>query len=230
MKTRFLEFCILAAFFLSLVNLTAAGLQDFWELKPYTQWTAQEVEKLLLRDSPWTRTHRHEAYYTGGKITGKGTVRYVGGDWEPAAQIIINWFAKPIREAAARQMVLRNLDVLGAQLDEIINRDPRFIEILVTDLPQARGNWAKGGNAEIIKFKESTYLSTKSAGKIPLSNMVMPKGWGDALILQFVREMNGKTIVNEKDQEVTLFIKIDTEVDRFIFNLKEMMIKGRLEI
>ncbi len=230
MKRRFLESCILAAFLLSLVNLTAVGLQDFWQIKPFSQWTAKEVEKLLLSDSPWTRIHKNEAYYTGQQIVTKGGVRYEGGDWVQAAQIVINWFARPIREAAARQMELRNPDVPKAQLDAILNRDPRFIEILVTDLPQARGNWAKGGNAEISKFKENTYLLTKSTGKISLSNMVMPKGWGDALILQFVREVNGKTIVNEKDQEVTLFIKIDTEVDRFTFNLKEMVIKGTLEI
>jgi hypothetical protein len=41
MKTHFLKFCILAAFFLSLVNLTAAGLQDFWEIKPYSQLDRQ---------------------------------------------------------------------------------------------------------------------------------------------------------------------------------------------
>ncbi|MBZ5499963.1 MAG: hypothetical protein LAP85_26495 [Acidobacteriia bacterium] len=230
MKTCLLGCCILATSCLLLVGPTGAGPKDFWETKPYTQWTVKEAEKLLLKDSPWTRTHRHEGYHTGRLVGVKGNARYEGGYWVPEARIIINWFAKPIREATARQLVLRNPNALKARIDEILNRDPRFVEVLVTDLPQARGNWAKGGAEEFASFRKSAYLSTKSAGKIPLSNIVMNQGWGDALIMQFARQINGIAIVNENDKEVTLFIKIDWDDHRFIFNLKEMRVKGGLEI
>ena len=41
--------CVLCAY---------AGPKDFWEAKPYTEWSAKEVEKLLLNKSPWTQTLR----------------------------------------------------------------------------------------------------------------------------------------------------------------------------
>ena len=57
MKHRQMECVAVAAVCLFAVCLAYAGPKDFWETKPYTEWTLKEVEKLLHNESPWTQTH-----------------------------------------------------------------------------------------------------------------------------------------------------------------------------
>ena len=152
--------------------------------------------------------------------------------------MIINWFARPIREATARYQMLENPKVTKAQLDAILNRNPQFIEVMVTDLPLGRaGRGARGGSSsasgaeeEITKFKENTFLQTKAGQKIPIANMIMPRGRGEALTLQFAREVDGKPTLTAEDQEVTLSIRIGEKIYKFKFKLSDMMVGGKLEI
>ena len=236
MKHRQMECVAVAAVCLFAVCLAYAGPKDFWETKPYTEWTPKEVEKLLLKDSPWTQTHLLDTAPSSVQMgtPREGSAGRAGS--ETTTKVIINWFARPIREASVRQLMLQMPDVPKAQLDAILNRDSKFIEVLVTDLPLGRGGRgtrggsSSGADEEITKFKEDTFFQTKTGQKIPIANMIMPRARGAALALQFAREVDGKPTVTVEDKEVTLSIRIGEKVYKFKFKLADMMIGGKLEI
>jgi hypothetical protein len=229
-----------------------AGPKDFWEAKPYTDWSAKEVEKLLRKDSPWTRTLLENAPATavniggtesptkgggtgdlggaggGGSKGGAGRGSSGGGAAAPApGEVFITWNSRPIREALARQMMLTNPSVTQQQLDQIVNYKPQFFEFLVMGLPLGRGRDAE---AQLAKFKTDTCLQKKNQEKIPLANIVTPRAPNQPTTLQFAREVDGKPTLTAEDQEVTLVIRIGEHVYKYKFKFADMMVKGQLEI
>ena len=235
MKYRHLESAGLAAVCLLTVLFAYAGPKDFWETKPYTEWTPKEVEQILLKKSPWTQTHLLDTAPSSVQIGSTSAGGGKGGG-DVTTKVIINWFARPIREATARYQMLQNPKVSKAQLDGILSRNPKLIELMVTDLPLgrggrgARGGGASGADEEIAKFKENTFLQTKAGQRIPIANMIMPRGRGEALTLQFAQEVDGKPTVTAEDQEITLAIRIGEKIYKFKFKLSDMMVGGKLEI
>jgi len=229
--------CLLFALFIY------AGPKDFWELKPYTEWSAKEVEKLLLKNSPWTQTLLIDSSPGGGggggggggSRGGGGGGGGGGGSSVSSTLIIVNWFARPAREAAARQLTLQNPNVPQQQLDGILNRSGQAIELLVTGFsPATRGRGRSGstgsGDPELEKFKQETCLQKKNNEKIPLANLVMPANRNAATTLQFAREIDGKPTLTAEDQEVTLIMRIADKVYKFKFKLANMVVKDKLEI
>ncbi len=226
--------CLLFALFVY------AGPKDFWELKPYTDWSAKEVEKLLLKNSPWTQTLLIDSSPGGGGGGGGGGSSRGGGGGGSSVSstlIIVNWFARPAREAAARQLMLQNPNVTQQQLDGILNRSGQAMELLVTGFsPATRGRGrggsssGGGGDAELEKFKQETCLQKKNNEKIPLANLVVPANRNAATTLQFAREIDGKPTLTAEDQEVTLIMRIADKVYKFKFKLANMVVKDKLEI
>jgi hypothetical protein len=234
MRHRHIECAIVAAVCLLCALIAFAGPKEFWETKPYTEWTLKEVEKILLNKSPWTETHLLDTTPTSVQIGNANPGGGGRGGGEITTKVIINWFARPIREATVRQIMLQNPQAPPAQFDRILNRDPKFIELMITDLPLGRGGrgsrGGSGGDDELAKFKENTFLQLKNGTKIPVVNMVMPRGREAALGLQFAREIDGKPAITPEDQEVTLAIRIGEKNFKFKFKLADMMVAGKLEI
>jgi hypothetical protein len=233
-----------------------AGPKDFWEAKPYTDWTAKEVDRILRSDkSPWTRTllpitassysiGSNDTGASGGGGGGRGG-RGGGGSGGGAAaptgptdEVIINWNARPIREAMARDAMLRRPDIAKAQLDTILNYKPESLELLVTGLSLGRrrgaaeADTAKGGAAdpEMAKFKEDTFLQKKNQEKIPLLAVITSQGMGLPITLKFARETDGKPTLTPDDKEVMLQIRIGDKKYKYTFKLADMMVGDKLEI
>jgi hypothetical protein len=239
MKNRTFAQAATAAASLFFIVLAVAGPKEFWEAKPYTEWTIKEVEKLLLKDSPWTHVLLLNAPSSSVSIGstggGGGSKGGSGGGAEGPPPIYINWYAKPIREAIVRQMVLMGANTKKEDLDAILNHKSQYHELILTGMSPggaARGNRGGGGNAEsaLAKFKEDTFLQTKSGAKIPLANLVPPRSRNGASTLQFAKEIDGKPTLSPEDKEVTLSIRVNESVYKYKFKLADMMIGGKLEL
>jgi hypothetical protein len=225
----------------SLVALVAfAGPKDFWETKPFTEWTDKEVDKLLRNDSPWTIRLLLNAPSTGAG-SGAGKSGASGGGSEGPPPIYISWYARPIREAVARYMMLQNPNMPKAQLDALVNYKSDFIEFMLMDLPSSggarggqrggRGETGGGGGSEAQeKFKQETYLLKKDNAKIPLETYQPPRSRGTAGFLKFPKEIDGKPTITADDKEIRLVIKIQDNTYKFVFKLDKMVVKGNLEI
>jgi hypothetical protein len=220
------------------ILLAYAGPKDFWATKPYTEWTAKEVEKILLKDSPWTNVLLLNAPSSSGSSSGgssKGGGGGGGGGSEGPPPIYMNWYARPIREAVARQMMLNVPNTTKEQLDGILNHKSAYYEVMLYGyIPGGGGSrTAKGApDAALTKFKEDTYLLKKNNQRLPLANIVSPppRARNAAYFLQFAQEIDGKPTLTPEDKEVTLVIRINDNVYRYKFKFADMMVNDKLEL
>jgi hypothetical protein len=230
MKCHPFRHALIPAASLLLVLFVYAGPKDFWEAKPYTEWSAKEVETLLEKNSPWTQTTLMILDAGGGGGGGRGGRSGGGGGATPSAlptKVVINWYARPIREALVRRSMLQGLSAPQEQIDQFLNQDSDFLELMLTGISVGRG---RQGGAGLEQFKEQTFLQKKNKDKISLVDVVMPKEREAATVLRFAREIDGKPTVTVEDQEVTLNVRINNQTYKYKFKLADMMIKGKLEI
>jgi hypothetical protein len=238
MKNRKFACALLLVACTLMTLLALAGPKDFWEAKPYTDWTQKEVEKLLLNNSPWTYVMLLNAPGSAGGSSSKGG----GGEGPPP--MYFSWYARPIREAVVRQMTLLKPETPKAQLDAILNYKSTFLEMMVTGYTigggGGRGQAGAGGgqrgsgggnSAAIEKFKEDTYLLKKDGKtKVPLMEVQMPKVRGAATFFKFAGEIDGKPSITAEDKEIRFVIKYGDNTYKILFNLEKMKVKGNLEI
>jgi hypothetical protein len=215
-----------------------AGPKDFWVTKPYTEWTEKEVEKILLKDSPWTHVLLLNAPTSSVSIGSTSSGGSKGGGSEGPPAIYINWYARPIREAVARNMMLMAPNTTKEQIDGILNHKSQLYEFMLTNhIPgggSGRGGRGGSGAADeaMTKFKEDTYLLKKNNLKIPLANIVNPppRSRNAAYFLQFAKEIDGQPTLTPEDKEVTLVIRINDNVYKYKFKFADMMINDKLEL
>jgi len=213
-----------------------AGQKNYWESKPYTEWSEKEVDR-LLKDSPWTKsvllnTGPEGTSASGGDRRGSGG----GGDEmgtgsgslpKPTSRLVITWFARPIREAMARRLMLTDPGVSKERIEKLLHPNAQFLALLVT-------GWTLGRQADrdaaIASFKKETVLVKKNKEKILLADTVFPQKRDDPLYLRFVREADGKPVLTPADQEVTLVIRVGEDTYRIKFKLADMLIDDKLEL
>jgi hypothetical protein len=216
--------------------LLIAGQNNYWESKPCTEWNEQEVDR-LLKDSPWTKsvllnTGPERGLASGGQggIGGGGDAEMVssGGVLPKAAtRLVVTWFARPIREAMARRLMLRDPAVSKDRIDKLLRPNDQFLVFLVTGW---RFGWQPDHAAAIEMLKKETILLKKSKEKIPLADLVLPQKRDDPLYLRFERELDGKPVLAAADQEVTLVLRVGEDTYRLRFKLADMLIKDKLEL
>jgi hypothetical protein len=140
---------------------------------------------------------------------------------------MVTWFARPIREAMARRLMLTDPTVSKDRIEKLLRPNDRFLVLLVT-------GWTLGRqpdrDAAIEKFKKETVLLKKNKEKIFLAETVLPQRRDDPLYLRFEREVDGKPVLTTADQEVTLVIRVGEDTYRLRFKLAEMLIQNKLEL
>lgn len=203
--------------------LANAGPKDFWETKPYTSWTADEVDRILKKKSPWSHLL---LLPPGGGGGSRGSARDPNPSY--STPIYINWNSRIVREAIVRKSMLEFPNTPKEETDKVLQYQPQHIEIFVNGPVLGGGRGAAQGEAA-AEFKEKTFLQKKNKEKVALADMVM-QGRGGSMTLLFPREVDGKPTVVPDDKEITLVIKIGGGSYKFVFKYAEMMVAGKLEI
>lgn len=206
------------------VVLAYAGPKDFWVVKPYTEWTASEVVKILQKNSPWTHVLLLVPSEGGG---GRGSARSPNPSY--STPVYITWNSRIVREAIVRKTMLELPETPKEEMDKALNYRPPNLEIFVNG-PVLGGGRGAGQTDAIAAFKENTFLQKKNKEKIPLADLVMPGGRGGSLTLLFAREVDGKPTVTPEDKEITLVIRIGENNYKFTFKYADMTVNGKLEI
>ena len=209
-----------------------AGQKNYWESKPYTEWSEKEVDR-LLKDSPWTKSVLLNTGPEGTSASGGGRR---GGDEmgtgntslpRATSRLVVTWFARPIREAMARRLMLTDPEVSKERIDKLLTPNAQFLALLVN-------GWTLGRQADrdaaIASFKKETVLLKKNKEKILLADTVFPQKRDDPLYLRFAREADGKPVLTLADQEVTLVIRVGEDTYRIKFKLADMLIHDKLEL
>jgi hypothetical protein len=217
--------------------LIFAGQKNYWESKPYTEWSEKEVDR-LLKDSPWTKSVLLNTGPEGTSASGGGR-RSSGGGGDPemgagggslprpTPRLVITWVARPIREAMARRLMLTDPEVPKERIEKLLHPNAQFLALLVTGWTLSR---QPDRDAAIARFKKETVLLKKNKEKILLADSVLPQKRDDPLYLRFAREADGMPVLTAADEEVTLVILVGEDTYKIKFKLAEMLIHEKLEL
>ncbi len=210
---------------LLLIVLAYGGPKDFWEAKPYTEWTAAEVGKILQKNCPWT----HLLLLVPSE--GATASRSSKGSPNPSysTPVYITWNSRIVRQAIVRKTMLELPETRREETDMVLSYQPPSIEIFVNG-PVLGGGRGAVQAEDLATFRQKTFLQKKNKEKIPLADLIMPGGRRSSLTLLFAREMDGKPTVTPEDKEITLMIRIGENDHKFTFKLADMMVNGKLEI
>jgi hypothetical protein len=235
--------------------LTAA---EWWEKKPYSQWSDKEVKR-MLDNSPWGKVHTvtiMNPTYTGTRdFRSEGT-----GDLEREKQNLFHLHfltAKPIRMAIVRQHMLNQkgqADLAG--LERFVGQTSEKNIILAMTLSSVpKGTSSQSGYLSALlklstpELTVNTSLASKSGKRVYLTRYDPPGQDGLGAKYYFPRYMeDGKPFLTVDDSEVrfeTLIVLVESgtasgvpgeiensRIDRIWmqFDLRKMVFEGKLEI
>jgi hypothetical protein len=231
---------------------------EWWEKKPYSQWTNKDVQK-MMNESPWGRVHT--ITIMNPMVTGERTFANIGtGDLEREKRNLFHLHfltAKPIRMAIARQAMLDSKsEAVTAGLQRFIEQsDDRFMVMAMTLSSVPKGvSSERGYLSALMKLStpaltSNTFLATKSGKRIYLVRYDAPGQDGLGAKFYFPRYMDdGRPFVTADDRELRFetFITLvesgtssatpgEFETDRedriwMQFDLRKMVFEGKLEI
>ena len=221
---------ILFVFMLSIVAGAALAAAEFWESKPFLQWSDKEVEKVLT-DSPWTalvaiplpNRGPVPSGDTGGEGGGRGGGGRGGGDFGPAAQrvrLTISWrSARPLREALVRQQSGKG-GTIAPDVQARLEQDDDLYWVAIQGLPPQYTR--PGPNNTLDGF-------LRRRGKPPIgaaqAGTQMMRG-GALLIVGFPRT----DPISLEDDEVEVDVKLGPLDIKKKFKLKDMLFAGKLSL
>ena len=215
--------------------------------KPWTEWTQKEAEK-VLSSSPWAQeqvdTDTTEMFFspTNDGRSGRGTNpegRLESGARNQPVNVkfIVRFFsARPVRQALARLMVLKN-NPEPAMMERLqafanVKSEESIILTLTVDSPDRRylGPATQAMNSAITAtLKNETYLERD--GKRHFLHEYIPPGQdGFGARFIFLRNVEDKPFISGNSGEVRFFTKYSNgmKIDRR-FKISDMMYEGQIE-
>jgi hypothetical protein len=238
--------------------LTPAALwaADVWEAKPFQEWTSKDVQK-IFNNSPWARPARavigSAAPTTAGRSgppavgdastndSGVPKGREPGGagrlgsapsdfDQGPQSQagvpVIVRWqSALPLRQAQMLGKYGDNVAV-SAEAQKFLADEPSIYVVAISGLAGSIVS-AGGGDQAKQSIAENSTLTVK--GKPPLHPIAvdfLAVGSTVDVLIGFPRS----TRITLEDQDVELASEIGRATVRYKFKLKDMVVRGKLEL
>lgn len=241
---------------LAILAPAAAWSADVWESKPFQNWTQKDVQK-LFNNSPWARQARatvatvapaaaarsgqpavgdassnDSGVPKGREPAGAGRMGSSPSDFDPGPQsqigvpVIVRWqSALPLRQA---QMLGKFGDSVAtsAEAQKFLADEPSIYVIAVSGLAGSIVS-AGGGDQVRESIAEKSTLTVK--GKPPLHPIdvdFLAVGSTVDVLIGFPRS----TRITLDDQEVDFASEIGRATVRYKFKLKEMVLRGKLEL
>lgn len=231
---------------------------EWWEKKPYSEWGAKDVQR-MLDNSPWGKVHT--VTIMNPTTTGTPSFETIGsGDLEREKRNLFHLHfltAKPIRMAVARQAVLAGQGQLeSADLRRFVEQSDSehlLLAMTISAIPEgassARGYWTSLMKLSTPALASTTFLATKTGKRVYLERYDPPGKDGLGAKFYFPRTMeDGKPFVTVEDREIRFETTIsliesgtfsatpgETENERIEriwmqFDLRKMVFDGKLEI
>lgn len=213
-----------------------AGAQK--KYKPWMEWTEKDVTK-MLNDSPWgqtqTDTNTAEMFYS--PTSGGGGSRGTQGALNQAVNLnyrIRFLSAKPIREAFARQVIMKTPQ-LAEQLKAFAEQtSDKYIVIAVdydsTDRRLSGPAMQLFNSASPGQLKTNTYLETKDGKRVFMDQYMQPSNDGMGAKFVFPRMVEGKPFVTADSGFIRFYSEISPTIKlNMRFKIADMTYNDKLE-
>lgn len=192
---------IAIAFSLVFALTLVAGAQK--KMKPWTEWSEKDIKK-MLDDSPWGQTQNEtntsEMFYQPTARGGGGAQ----GAYNQATNIgygIRFLSAKPIRQAIARQIILKEPKMTDALTAFANQKSDQFIVVAVdynsADRRLSGPAMQQFNSANIGLLKNNTYLERKDGKRVFIEQYLAPSNDGMGAKFVFPRAFEGKPFIDK---------------------------------
>jgi len=222
---------MLAPMKLSLLFLTACLLlgAEFWDTKPFPEWSDKELQQVMT-NSPWARrveaptnASPGESGATNAKVPDLSGPTGLRG---PTLPVMIRWLsALPMKQGQMRAKYGKDA-ATSPEAQKFLERQSMLYVVAVTGIPGYYVS-AGGGDKARDAITQSTTLTPKGKAPIkPAGIQFAASGPNVEVILGFERANE----ITLSDQEVELSSIIGTVWVRHKFKLRDMVVKGKLEL
>jgi hypothetical protein len=230
---------------------------DFWESKPFTDWSDKEVRRVMT-NSPWARQTNTamsnarpslppaDSPVSGfpaadgspirvpnlgrGGGTDAGTITSPDVSFEQGLSVMIRWqTALPLRQAQMRAKYGKEAATApGAR--KILDQDPAMYVISVMGIP---GALVTLGGAETAKrsIQDQTTLAAKGKPALhPDAVELVRSGDNSGDYMEVLLAFPKTAPFALADQEIEFASRIGTVEVKYRFRLKDMVVRGKLEL
>jgi len=229
---------------------------DVWEAKPFQNWTQKDVLK-IFNNSPWARQARAVIGSTtpaaegrsgqptvgdassndsgvpkGREPGGAGRMGSAPSDFDQGPQsqvgvpVIVRWqSALPLRQA---QMLGKYGDnvAISPEAQKFLTDEPSIYVIAVSGLAGSIVSAGGGDQAKQSIVEKSTLTVRGKKPLHPIAVDFLAVGSTVDVLIGFPRAMR----ITLEDQEVELASEIGRATVRYKFKLKDMVVRGKLEL
>ncbi|MEK7833717.1 MAG: hypothetical protein AAB401_21700, partial [Acidobacteriota bacterium] len=214
------------------LTLTAGAQKKY---KPWTEWSEKDVAK-MLNDSAWgqtqTDTNTSEMFYSPGSSASRDSQ----GAFNQAVALnfrIRFLSAKPIREAIARQTIMKNPQ-LAEQLKAFAEQTSNEWIIIAVDYDSTDRRLSGPAmqafsSASPGQLKTNTYLETKDSKRVFLDKYIQPGKDGMGAKFVFPRMVDGKPVVTAESGYVRFYSELSPTIKlNMRFKVADMMYNDKL--
>lgn len=229
---------------------------DVWEAKPFQNWTQKDIQK-IFNNSPWARQARAVIVSTpsaqagrsgqpavsdassndsglpkGREPSGAGQMGSAPNDvdQDPQGQlgipVIVRWqSALPLRQAQMRGKFGDNV-AISPEAQKFLADEPAIYVVAISGLA---GSLVSAGDGDQAKQSIAQKSTLTARGKPPLRAVdvdFLAVGSTVDVLIGFPRS----TRITLEDQEVELAAEIGRATVRHKFKLKDMLVRGKLEL
>jgi hypothetical protein len=202
-------YLLLPALLLISVIAFAAG-KEFWETKPFDEWTQKECQK-MLQDSPWAKELSLVGTGGGGNDATDSKAPYL----KYSIQLQT---APPIRQAMVRQsQIVQKYDSLPVEKKQEFDKtaqqflDGNSADVVIVYISFSTNS--RDGLRQLLTYwptrsvdllKNSVYLSGSKSAKVPISQFIPGANGQPEFRFVFPRKFNGKEILGPEDKILRL--------------------------
>lgn len=234
---------------LSIVFALAAVVGAQKKMKPWTEWSEKEINK-MLNDSAWgqtqTEANTSEMFYSPTQSGGNPPDSSGGsGANNRAAQGALNQAtyinyrirlltAKPIRQALARRAQIQNPQ-LAERLKAFAEQQTAEYIVVAVDYDSTDRRFSGPAmqlfnSANTASLKNNTYLENKDGKRLFLQQYIAPINDGMGAKFVFPRTLNNELFVNEQGGYLRFYSEMAKNLKlNMRFKITDMMYDGKLE-
>jgi hypothetical protein len=223
MPTALLKKLILCA----VVTPAALWGADVWEAKPFQNWTQKDVQK-IFNNSPWARQARAVIGSTTPAATDRGGQPAVGdtSSNDSGVPVIVRWqSALPLRQAQMLGKYGDNVAV-SAEAQKFLTDEPSLYVVAISGLAGSIVSAGGGDQARQSIAEKSTVTVRGKPPLHPIAVDFLAVGSTVDVLIGFPRS----TRITLDDQDVELASEIGRATVRYKFKLKDMVVRGKLEL
>jgi len=223
---------LLSASIVCVLASKALVAADFWETKPFREWSDKEARK-LLENSPWASliaeplpnrgpvpTPDSAGGGRGGGGRGGGGGAEGFGPGPVRVRLTISWrSALPLKQAMARQQAGKD-GTMPPETEAALGREEELYVVAIQGLPP---QYTQSGPTHTI----DAFLHRDGKPDIPAARGASQPARGGAILLVGFPRTDPITLA---DGDVEFEVKIGALSVKKKFKLKDMVFHGRLEL